>query len=56
MDARRYNPITAVSAGQFTTEQRQRLEAYTAAVLLHSKDTEPYVLLDVAVFITTGEH
>jgi len=50
MDARAYNGITVVSPGQFTTEQRQRLEAFTAAVGLLGKED----LLDAADFIASG--
>lgn len=54
MDARRYNPLSAVAPGQFTTDQRQRLEAFTAAVGLLGKDREISDLLHAASFITDG--
>lgn len=54
MDARKYDAITHVSPGQFTTDQRQRLEAVTAAVGLLGKGQPLEVLLPVAQFIVVG--
>lgn len=51
MDGRHYNGLSVVAAGQFTSSQRQRLEAFTAAVGLLGKDRELHELLQVAAFI-----
>lgn len=54
MDARRYDGIKHVAPGQFTTDQRQRLEAFTAAVGLLGKDRDLRDLGAVAQFIVAG--
>lgn len=55
MDQRRYNPLQAVAPGQFTTGQRRRLEAFTAAVGLLGKDRPVSVLLRVADYINGAD-
>lgn len=56
MDSRHYNGLSVVSPGQFTPAQRQRLEAFTAAVGLLGKPHQ-YVdeLLRVADYIVSGQ-
>lgn len=55
MDGRHYNGLQVVAAGQFTSGQRQRLEAFTAAIGLLSKDRPLDELMDVAQFIVGVE-
>lgn len=55
MDARSYNGLQTVAPGQFTSPQRQRLEAFTAAVGLLGKDRDLGELLQVADFINGGD-
>jgi hypothetical protein len=51
MDARHYNGLQVVAAGQFTAPQRKRLEAFTAAVGLLGKERHLDDLLKVANYI-----
>lgn len=55
MDARKYDALRTVAPGQFTAGQRQRLEAFTAAVGLLGKDREVGDLIDVAAYIEGPE-
>ena len=54
MDSRHYNGLQRVAPGQFTAPQRQRLEAFTAAVGLLGKDRLVDELVDAADFIASG--
>lgn len=53
MDARKYDAIHHVAVGQFTKEQRQRLEAFTAATKLR-RDAPVSEQIDIASFIVIG--
>lgn len=51
MDARKYDASGNVAPGQFTADQRQRLEALTAAVALLPNGTDVHDLITAADFI-----
>lgn len=53
MDGRKYDAVKHVSPGQFDKDQRQRLEAVTAAVALRG-DSSVTEQLAMADFIATG--
>lgn len=55
MDSRHYDGVRRVAPGQFTAPQRQRLEAFTAAVGLLGRDWQLVDdLIDVAAFVADG--
>lgn len=56
MDGRHYNGLSVVAPGQFNSPQRQRLEAFTAAVGLLGKDRPLDELIDVAEYIAGNNH